>query len=178
MDVHLRGGEPLKYRGDVILLGHFSDVLPLRGTVASMDWLFNASVSRLWKNRPTLLDFGAQTLIPTQGKLPVSFVILMGLGKEGDFGRDLRREAYRMGIRAMAGLGAERVATEEICMPDDQDLSTVEEFYGVVAELADLPVRDAALFITSPETLSAAKASFPRRSGAGTVPDSPNEATG
>ncbi len=178
MEVHLRGGEPLKYRGDVILLGHFSNVLPLRGTVAAMDWLFNASVSRLWKNRPTFLDFGAQTLIPTQGKLPVSCVILMGLGKEDDFNRDLWREAYRTGIRAMAGLGARRVAAEEITMFDEPDLRTVEEFFGIAAELSDLSVRDAALFIRSPETLSAARASFSHRRVTGAAPSSPRGAAG
>ena len=166
MNIHLRGGEPLKYRGDAILLGHFSNILPLRGTVGTLDWLFNASISQLWKVRPTLLDFGTQTLIPTQGRLPVSFVMLVGLGMEDDLSRDLRREAYRIGIAAMAGLGAGRVAAEEMSMSGDKDLSAVEEFYQIAAELGGLPLSDAALFIKNPETLSAAKASFSRRSGA------------
>lgn len=114
MAVQIRGGNALNYRGDILLLFHPSDVKPLKGTLALLDWRCNAAVSRLLKMKPDLFKFGQLTVLATQGKIPTPTVIMTGLGPDEDLDRDLREEAYRLALRAAAGLGGRKVAVEGI----------------------------------------------------------------
>ncbi|TNF47324.1 hypothetical protein EP232_03525, partial [bacterium] len=157
MDLHLRGGDPLKYRGDVLILSHFSDIRPLTGTVACLDWTFNASISNLWKARSSLLDFGGQTLLPTQGKFPFPYVVLLGLGRREKFSEDLRQEIYRLGLMAALGMQARRIGCEGVPVSDNMDMSVIDDFSRTVGKLGDTPLKNAALFISSPELLAEAR---------------------
>ena len=114
MAVQIRGGNALNYRGDVLLLFHPSDVKPLAGTLALLDWRCNAAVSVLWKRKPELFKFGQLTVLATQGKVPTETVILTGLGSGEELGSDLRKEAYRLALDAAVKLGAGKVAVEGI----------------------------------------------------------------
>ena len=114
MAVQIRGGNALNYRGDVLLLFHPSDVRPLVGTLALLDWRCNAAVSVLWKRKPDLFNFGQSTVLATQGKVPTQTVILTGLGVGEEFSRDLRKEAYRFALDAAVKLGGRKVAVEGI----------------------------------------------------------------
>ena len=114
MAIQIRGGNALNYRGDVLLLFHPSDVKPLAGTLALLDWRCNAAVSILWKRKPDLFKFGQLTVLATQGKVPTPTVILTGLGSGEEFGRDLRKEAYRLALDAAVKLGAGKFAVEGI----------------------------------------------------------------
>ena len=114
MAVQIRGGNALNYRGDVLLLFHPSDVKPLTGTLALLDWRCNAAVSVLWKRKPHLFTFGQLTVLATQGKIPTETAILIGLGSGKDFNADLRREAYRLALDAAVRLGGGKVAVEGI----------------------------------------------------------------
>jgi len=157
MNLHLRGGDPLKYRGDVLILGHFSDIKPLTGTVAHLDWMFNASISNLWKARPDLLDFAGQTLLPTLGKLPFPYLVLMGLGQREAFSGDLRQEIYRMGLQAALGMEARNVGCEGIPVSENMDMSVIDDFFLTSGKLGDKVFDHAALFIPSAELLTEAK---------------------
>lgn len=157
MNLHLRGGDPLKYRGDVLILGHFSDIRPLTGTVAYLDWMFNASISNLWKAKSSLLDFGGQALLPTLGKLPFPYLVLMGLGRREKFSLDLRQETYRLGLMAALGMEAQRVGFEGIPVSENMDMSVIDDFSLTVGKLGDTSLKNAALFIPSPELLAEAR---------------------
>jgi len=165
MNLHLRGGDPLKYRGDVLILGHFSDIKPLTGTVAYLDWMFNASVSNLWKKKSGLLDFGTQTLIPTLGKLPFPYLVLMGLGQQEDFSGDLRQEIYRMGLVAALGMEGHRVGCEGIPVSGILDMSVIDDFSRTAGKLNDDSLENAALFIHSPDLLAEAKTVYTSSDG-------------
>ena len=127
MTIQIRGGDSLNYRGDVLLLFHPSDVRPLTGTLALLDWRCNAAVSLLWKKKPGLFKFGQLTALATSRKVPTETVILTGLGPAEDFGLDLRREAYRLAIDAAVRLGAEKVAVEGIAIDGIYDRSVLED---------------------------------------------------
>lgn len=157
MNLYLRGGDPLKYRGDVLVLGHFSDTKPLAGTVAYLDWMFNASLSNLWKAKPGLLDFGVQTLLPTLGKLPFPYLVLMGLGRKGDLSGDLRKEIYRMGLNAALGMKARKLGCEVIPVSGKMDMSAIDDFALVAGKFGEGSLENASLFVPSPELLTEAK---------------------
>lgn len=114
----------MNFRGDAMLLFHHSDVRPLEGKIALVDWRLNAAVSILWKRKPELLRFGQLTVVATQGKLPSETIILAGLGNTTEFSGDLRREIYRLAIESSLSLGLSRVAVQGVPLSDeDVDLS-------------------------------------------------------
>lgn len=160
MKLRLRGGDPLKFRGDVLILGHHSDHRPLRGTAGSLDWLFNASLSRLWIKKEDLLDFGQVTLFSPQGKLPSASVILVGLGRESDLSGDLRRESYRIALKAAGGLVVQAVAVEGIPLQEQWDMEVVDDLARAMGEITDPVARQVDLYIPSPELLASARETF------------------
>jgi hypothetical protein len=95
MNVKVLKGNCLDFQGEVVILFHFSDVIPLTGNPALLDWRCNASVSILLKRKPDLFKFGQLTVLATQGKFPAETVILTGLGASDALDVDLRREAGR-----------------------------------------------------------------------------------
>ncbi len=158
MAVQIRGGNALNYRGDVLLLFHPSDVKPLAGTLALLDWRCNAAVSILWKRKPDLFKFGQLTVLATQGKVPTQTVVLTGLGTSEELGRDMRIEAYRLALEAAAKLGGRKVAVEGIplaCVHDKGVLDDLVVAAGPFEENGQLTV---SLFSTDKDfTLSLRK---------------------
>jgi hypothetical protein len=118
MAVQIRGGNALNYRGDVLLLFHPSDVKPLAGTLALLDWRCNAAVSVLWKRKPDLFNFGQLTVLATQGKVPTT---------SEEFGRDMRIEAYRLALEAAAKLEGRKVAVEGIPLAGVHDKGVLDD---------------------------------------------------
>ena len=127
MAIQIRGGNALNYRGDALLLFHPSDVRPLTGTLALLDWRCNAVVSILWKRKPDLFRFGQLTILATSNKVPTETVILTGLGDGEDFGLDLRREAYRIALDAAVKLGGGKIAVEGIPIGDVNDKGVLDD---------------------------------------------------
>ncbi len=127
MAIQVRGGNALNYRGDILLLFHPSGVKPLTGTLGLLDWRCNAAVSVLWKKKPELFKFGQLTVLATQGKVPTETVILTGLGSGKKFGRDLRKEAYRLAFDAAVRLGGRKVAVEGIPLAGLHDKGVLED---------------------------------------------------
>lgn len=127
MAVQIRGGNALNYRGDALLLFHPSDVKPLTGTLALLDWRCNAAISVLWKRKPDLFRFGQLTVLATSSKVPTETVILTGLGTGEDFVLDLRREAYRLALDAAVKLGGGKIAVEGIPLAGFHDKGVLDD---------------------------------------------------
>ncbi len=157
MAIRYRGGELLSFRGDVVMLAHFSDIRPLKGTSGQFDWNYNANLSHLWKKRPDLLDHGSLTLIPAQGKIPAGKVILAGLGKREEFSSDLRTDIYRTAIMAAQKLGARSFATEGIPLGDELDEAVIDDFRSSIDSINALGKLDISLFLNDRSILNAAK---------------------
>lgn len=136
MTVQIRGGDVLNYRGEALLLFHPSDVKPLSGSLALLDWRFNAAVSLLWKRKADLFRFGQLTVMASQGKLPCDTVLLTGLGSQEDLSPDLRREAYRVALDAVARLGCTKVAVEGIPLDGSHDKGVLEDLNKAIRSLA------------------------------------------
>ncbi len=135
MTLQIRGGDPLHFRGDTLLLFHPSDVKPLDGTVALLDWRCNAAISVLRKRKPTLFRFGQLTVMATQGKIPCPTVILTGLGPGKRFSEDLRLEAYRIALEAALKLEGRKIAVEGIPMDGRYDEGVLQSLSRAVESL-------------------------------------------
>jgi hypothetical protein len=133
MAIQIRGGNALNYRGDALLLFHPSDVRPLTGTLALLDWRCNAAVSILWKRKPDLFKFGQLTVLATNNKVPTETVILTGLGDGEEFGQDLRREAYRLALDAAVNLGGGKIAVEGIPIGEVNDEGVLDDLAAAVS---------------------------------------------
>ncbi len=153
MKLHLRGSDPMSFKGDVLILGHFSSVCPLWGYTGMLDWVLNASVSRLWKEKSDLFDFGNVTLLATQGKVNAGQILLLGLGREDVFTRELRKEAYRLGFTSAAGLGARKLALEAFPVNGDRDSEIDEDLIAVYDDLDTKP-EIIYVYIDTPEVLT------------------------
>ena len=135
MKIQVRGGSCLNYRGDALLLFHHSDVKPLTGNLASLDWRCNAAVSILWKRKGNLLKFGQLTIIATQGKVRVDTVILTGLGPGDQFDGDLRREALHLALGAALKIGARVIAVDGSSLGGDGGEGIVEDLRSVLGDM-------------------------------------------
>jgi hypothetical protein len=127
MAVQIRGGNAINYRGDFLLLFHASDVKPLTGTLALLDWRCNSSISALWKRKPDLFKFGQLTVLAPQGKVPTRTVILTGLGSGKELDGGLRKEAYRLALDAAVKLGGGKIAVEGIPVSGVHDRSILDD---------------------------------------------------
>lgn len=146
MKIQVRKGNCLDYSGEVIILFHFSDIRPLTGNPALLDWRCNASVSILWKRKLDLLKFGQLTIVATQGKIPTETVILTGLGTSDALDGDLRKEACRVALEAALKVGAKEVAVDASSLISDQEQITIDEIRSVLGEVDERGTLKIALF--------------------------------
>ena len=167
MAVQIRGGNALNYRGDVLLLFHPSDVKPLAGTLALLDWRCNAAVSVLWKRKPDLFKFGQLTVLATQGKVPTETVILTGLGSGEEFGRDLRKEAYRLALAAAVKLGGGKVAVEGIPLAGLHDKGVLDDLVAAARPFDKNGQYTVSLFSTDKEFTFSLRNGNPSRASSG-----------
>jgi len=161
MAVQIRGGNALNYRGDALLLFHPSDVRPLSGTLALLDWRCNAAVSALWKLKPDLFKFGQLTVMAANRKVPTETVILTGLGAGEDFSRDLRIEAYHLALDAAFKLGGGKVAVESIPIAGVNDKSVLQDLAAAADLYEDKAKLTVSLFSSDKEFI------FSLRNGSG-----------
>ena len=154
MVLRYRGGDILNFRGDLLALGHFSDLRPLTGPLAWFDWRSNASVSRLWKDREDLFRFGRMTLVASQGKVPAGGVLVAGLGTREHFTVDLRREIYRQILHSARGLRGASLAVEAFPTGGRLGLAAVEDFTAAAREVGQGGPPAVSLFVGDPDLLS------------------------
>jgi hypothetical protein len=135
MKVQVRGGNCLNYRGDALLLFHHSDIRPLTGSLALLDWRCNATVSLLWKKKEDLLGLGQLTIIATQGKIPTETVILTGLGARKGFDKDLRKEACRLAFAAALKVRARKVAIDGFALGGEHAEGIVNDIQSALVDM-------------------------------------------
>lgn len=167
MAVQIRGGDALNFRGDALLLFHPSDVRPLTGTLALLDWRSNAAVSALWKRKPDLFRFGQLTVLAANRKIPTETVILTGLGTGEDFTRDLRKEAYHLALDAAFKLGGGKVAVEGIPIAGVNDKGVLQDLAAAAEVYEDKGDLTVSLFSSDKEFIFSLRNS----SGSGTISD-------
>ena len=156
MKIRVRAGNCLSFGGDALLLFHHSDIRPLVGNVALLDWRCNATVSRLWKRKENLLKFGQLTILATQGKVPAGTAILTGLGPVGAFDGDLRKEALRAAFETALNVGARDVAVDGAVLGGDEGEGVAEDIRSVLGSMKIKGTFTLALFFPDKQRMQSA----------------------
>lgn len=154
MLLRYRGGDILDFRGDLVILGHFCDTKPLTGAIGRFDWRSGAAVSRLWKVRQEMFEFGRLTLVPSQGKIPSAGVLIAGLGPRPSFSRDLRREIHRLSLCAASRMKVGSVAAEALAAEGEPGMDSVEDFVQVLEKDVKGAFQGVVLSVSNPSLLS------------------------
>jgi len=97
-------------RGDLLAVYIWEDVRPLRGAAGLLDWRLCGKVSGLIQSGRLTGGEGEQLLLPSAGRLPWRFVMVMGLGPRVGFSGARFRKALLRLFTAARGIGVHDVA--------------------------------------------------------------------
>lgn len=122
MDIRVAFGDPVRFRGDALVLGVVEPPraagrtgrrpgLVLDRTVTAVDAALGGVLGRLIASREIRGNWGEQTLLHGLGKLPADRVLLLGLGKAEDLTLDRLRAVAGEAMRSLRRMGARRVGT-------------------------------------------------------------------
>ncbi|HEY2900065.1 MAG TPA: M17 family peptidase N-terminal domain-containing protein [Polyangia bacterium] len=96
--------------GELLTVGFWSDVRPLRGAPGLLDWRLCGKLSAWIASGKVVGTDGEQTLFPSGGRLPWKLVLVAGLGRRADFTEKKFRAVVHRIVKTMRGLGLQRVA--------------------------------------------------------------------
>jgi Cytosol aminopeptidase family, N-terminal domain len=95
---------------DILSVGFWSDVRPLRGAPGLLDWRLCGKLSSWMVSGKVAGSDGEQTLFPSGGRLPWRLVLVQGLGKRADFTEKKFRAVVHRVVKTLRGLRVSRVA--------------------------------------------------------------------
>lgn len=96
--------------GQLLSVGLWSDVRPLRGACGLLDWRMCGKLSSLLVAGKVGGADGEQTLLPSGGRLAWRLILAAGLGRRADFSEKRFRAAVRRILKTMRGLQLTRLA--------------------------------------------------------------------
>lgn len=95
--------------GDLLAVGVWSDVRPLRGTAGLVDWRLNGKLSWCLRNGRLSGAGDDKLLLPTR-RLPWRAVLAVGMGQSTEFSEDRYQGVLRAIFATMRGLGFRTLA--------------------------------------------------------------------
>lgn len=95
---------------DILAVGFWSDVRPLRGAPGLLDWRLCGKLSAWMVSGKVGGADGEQTLFPSGGRLPWKLILAVGLGKRADFTEKKFRAVVHRVVKTMRGIGVSRAA--------------------------------------------------------------------
>ena len=101
-----------KVRAEILVLGIFQNVRPLKGLVGDVDWIHQGVLSHLILDGKISGRARESTLLATQHKLPASKVLVMGLGKLEEFSMRRLQRAYENTLDKLIQLQAKHCVME------------------------------------------------------------------
>ncbi len=111
MDIRVVVGDVTRFRGDALVVNLFEGVKAPAGATGAVDAAMGGLIRKLMRAGEVKGKWGEQTLLHTLGKLPVSRVLVMGLGKPGEFTLDRVRIISAEAARKLRKTGARQVGT-------------------------------------------------------------------
>jgi len=101
-------------RAEILVLGFFQDVRPVRGLAGEVDWIHNGIFSHLMKQQKLKGQCGEAMLLASETKLLTPKVLLVGLGPSPSYNDSVLRQAL-LDIRSrLEALKVKRFAMETI----------------------------------------------------------------
>jgi hypothetical protein len=95
--------------GDLLAVGMYQDVRPLRGAAGLLDWRFDGRLSSLIVAGGLTGALGEQLLIPSNRRLPWRLTLAVGLGALGELDEARASQAMRRVLSTMRGLALVRL---------------------------------------------------------------------
>lgn len=119
-----------KLHSEVLVLGFFQNVRPLRGLAAEVDWIYNGMISRLILKNKIKGVLGEATLLATERKLYTQKVLVMGLGIGGGYTERTAQDVYSRVRNALIELQIKDCAIElfglsDGCLNGDQAIQAM-----------------------------------------------------
>jgi leucyl aminopeptidase len=111
VDIKVKVGELSKTRTDAILFSIFEGVRKLQGDLADVDKILGGEIAKLIKQGEIKGKLSEITLIHSLGKVPVSRVTIVGLGKNKGLTQDKIRIAVSEACNFLSEKGARSIAT-------------------------------------------------------------------
>lgn len=93
-----------------LVLHIFDEKTPPRGAAGAVDWLMNGFLSRLLKKRRIRGKDKEIVLLPSQGRLTASKIIILGLGKPDKFNVKKLRQAWEQTGETVVGININTLA--------------------------------------------------------------------
>lgn len=101
-----------RIRTEILVLGFFQDVRPVRGLAGEVDWVHNGIFSHLMKQQKLKGQCGEAMLLASEAKLLTPKVLLIGLGPSPSYNDSILRRVL-LDVRArLAALKVKRFAME------------------------------------------------------------------
>lgn len=111
MKVELRAQDLLSYKGDALIVNLFEGVAQPGGAAGAVDRALGGSISAAIRRQEFKGKLHERLLLHTVGQLPVSRVLVIGLGKQEEFTLDRARSASAEAMRHLRAVGVQRVAS-------------------------------------------------------------------
>jgi leucyl aminopeptidase len=111
VNVDVRVQDVLAYKGDALVVNLFEGVTKPGGATAVVDQALAGLISHAITQGEFQGKAGTHLLLHTQGKLKAERVLVAGLGKQAQFGRDAVRSATGEALRFLRRHGCRRVGT-------------------------------------------------------------------
>jgi len=96
--------------GELLAVGFYADLRPLRGAAGLVDWRFDGRISSLIVGGNLSGAEGEQLLMPNHRRLPWRWTLALGLGPSADFDDERAARAIRKMLQTMRGLGLAKLA--------------------------------------------------------------------
>jgi hypothetical protein len=96
--------------GDLLAVGLYADLRPLRGAAGLLDWRLDGRISALLIGGNLSGAPGEQLLMPSNQRLPWRWTLAVGLGASGELDDERATRAIQRVLHTMRGLGLRRLA--------------------------------------------------------------------
>jgi len=96
--------------GDLLAVGFYRDVRPLRGAAGLLDWRFDGRLSSLIVAGGLTGALDEQLLMPSNRRLPWRLTLSVGLGPSAELDEARATRAIQRVLTTMRGLGLARLA--------------------------------------------------------------------
>ncbi|OGP90841.1 MAG: hypothetical protein A2157_05155 [Deltaproteobacteria bacterium RBG_16_47_11] len=103
---------------EILVLGFFEDERPLRGSSGWLDWRLNGILSRCLTEKRLIGTWKEATLIPSQGRILPSLILLVGLGKAREYSYLRLRELFPFLLETLKKLDVSKIC---VSLPEDEE---------------------------------------------------------
>ncbi len=111
MEIKVEKGDLTQYPAKAVIVNLFEAAKKPAGGTAAVDKALDGVISQLIADGEIKGKKKELTLIHTLGKLPTPRVLVVGLGKQAEFGLDTIRDVTGTALRRLRSAGADTVAT-------------------------------------------------------------------